>query len=310
MAKIFSQNQLIGLTGKKILLPFYHAVSDDIPLHLKHLYQPRGIELFKADLDYFLKYYEPIDLKELIRLVKEGKPLKKNYFHLTFDDGLRDFYGVAAPILKEKGIPATVFLNSDFIDNKALFYRFKASILAEKLVANGLLDVSYSEKAILDELAKENDIDFEEYLKNEQPYLTSQQIEELIQQGFTFGAHSKNHHLYNQLTFEEQIVQTKESIKTVTTQFNLNYNVFSFPYTDDVVSNQFFTVIKNDVDLTFGSAGLKDDVFKNNFQRIPMENQPNQHLKGISKMGKEIIKTEYFYYFLKKIVGKNKIIRP
>lgn len=279
-------------------------------MHLKHLYQPRSIELFKADLDYFLKYYEPIDLNELIRLVNEDKPLKKNYFHLTFDDGLRNFYDVAATILKEKGIPATVFLNSDFIDNKTLFYRFKASILAEKLVANGLLDISYSEKAILDELAKENDIDFEEYLKNEQPYLTSQQIEELIQQGFTFGAHSKNHPLYNQLTFEEQIVQTKESIKTVTTQFNLNYNVFSFPFTDDGVSNQFFTVIKNDVDLTFGSAGLKDDVFKNNFQRIPMENHPNQHLKGISKMGKEIIKTEYFYYFLKKIVGKNKIIRP
>lgn len=291
-------------------MPFYHAVSDDTPLHLKHLYQPRSIELFKADLAYFLKYYEPIELKELIRLKKENEPLKKNYFHLTFDDGLRNFYDVAAPILKEKGIPATVFLNSDFIDNKALFYRFKASILIEKMLANGLLDISYAEERILDELAEENNIDFVDYLKNERPYLTIQQIEQLIQQGFTFGAHSKNHPLYHQITFEEQIAQTKESIKVVTTQFNLNYQVFSFPFTDDSVSNQFFTAIKNDVDLTFGSAGLKDDVIKNHLQRIPMENKPNHNLKRISEMGKEIIKTEYFYYFVKKIVGKNKIIRP
>jgi len=282
-------------------LPFYHAVSDNVPFHLKHLYQPRSSQLFKADLAYFLKYFEPIELKELIRLVKEDKPLKKNYFHLTFDDGLRDFYDVAAPILKEQGIPATIFLNSDFIDNKAIFYRFKASILAEKLVAKGLLDISYSEKEILDELAKENNIDFEEYLKNEKPYLTSPQIEQLIQQGFTVGAHSKNHPLYNQIKLEEQITQTKESIKAVITPYNLEYNVFSFPFTDFGVSHQFFAAIKNEVDLTFGCAGLKDDTIKNHLQRIPMELQQG---------GKEIIKTEYFYYLLKKIVGKNKIIRP
>ena len=270
-------------------------------MHLKYLYQPRSIKLFKEDLAFFLKYYEPIGLDELIRLIKEDKPLKKNYFHLTFDDGLRDFYDVAAPILKEKGIPATVFLNSDFIDNKALFYRFKASVLVEKLSAKGLLDVIYKDNAILDELAKENNINFEDYLKNEKPYLTAQQIEKLILEGFTFGAHSKNHPMYNQINLAEQITQTISSINLITSQFNLNYRVFSFPFTDFGVSYPFFNAIKNEVDLTFGCAGLKDDIIKNHLQRIPME---------LEQSGKGIIKTAYFYYLLKKMVGKNKIIRP
>jgi peptidoglycan/xylan/chitin deacetylase (PgdA/CDA1 family) len=284
-----------------MVLPFYHAVSDKTPLHFKHLYEPRSIKQFKEDLDFFLKFYKPIELKELIRLNKENKPLKNNYFHITFDDGLSEFYDVAAPILKAKGIPATVFLNSDFIDNEKLFYRFKASILIEKIVAKGLIDITYSDRITLDNIAEENNIDFGEYLKKEQPYLSSNQIKELIQQGFTFGAHSKNHPLFKKLNLEEQIIQTKESIDTITNQFNLDYKVFSFPFTDNGVSKSFFTAIENDVDLTFGSAGLKNDSIRNHFQRVAME---------LNKEGNDIIKTEYLYYILKKMAGKNKIIRP
>ena len=31
-------NILSSLTGQKLILPFYHAVTDVIPTHLKHLY--------------------------------------------------------------------------------------------------------------------------------------------------------------------------------------------------------------------------------------------------------------------------------
>ncbi|PIZ06180.1 MAG: polysaccharide deacetylase, partial [Flavobacteriales bacterium CG_4_10_14_0_8_um_filter_32_5] len=117
---------------------------------------------------------------------KNNLPLRKNCFHLTFDDGLSEFYHVVAPILLEKKIPATVFLNSNFIDNKALFFRYKASILADELTADNVLDFSYHQENELDELAKIFDIRWEDYLTTHQPYLTSVQIQELINQGFTF----------------------------------------------------------------------------------------------------------------------------
>jgi peptidoglycan/xylan/chitin deacetylase (PgdA/CDA1 family) len=288
------------LTGQNILLPFYHAVSDSMPLHLKYLYQPRAVEQFKKDLDYFLSYYEPIELDDLIQLRREKKAIKKNVVHLTFDDGLSNFYDTVAPILKEKGIPATVFLNSDFIDNKELFYRFKASILIESIYANGLLDVSYSNKKTLDELAEENGVDFNKYLKNEKPYMDSNQIKNLIQQGFTFGAHSLDHPLYNQISIEDQISQTLQSVDDIASMFSLDYKVFSFPFTDNGVSKQFFKEIESKIDITFGCAGLKKDAAKYNYQRIPME---------VEGAAKELIKSEYFYYLLKSFVGKNRISR-
>ena len=291
---------MIKKSGQHLLLPFYHIVSDDNPIHVKNLYQPRSVQEFKDDLDFLLTHYESISLKQLIKLNKEGKSIDKNYFHLTFDDGLSEFYTIAAPILKEKNIHATIFLNTDFIDNKELFYRFKASILFDKLKNNSILSVGYKDIPRLDELAKINEIDFSTYLSKEKPYLDSNQIKELIGQGFTFGTHSKDHPLYNELSIEEQLTQTTESIDFVVDKFKLDYKVFSFPFTDDGVSKSFFEEIDNSTDLTFGSAGIKEDTVQNHLQRLAMETD---------KTAKEIIKAEYLYYIMKQKVGKHKIIR-
>ena len=297
---IYSLEGLARKTKQRLILPFYHLVSDETPKHVQHLYAARSIERFKEDLDFLLKHYNSISLEELITLNKSGKAINDNCFHITFDDGLKEFYTVVAPILKERGVHATVFLNADFIDNAALFYRFKASILFDELQNDELLNLKYADKFILDGLANEHKVDFDAYLKKHQPYLTSEQIKELIGEGFTFGAHSKDHPLYKDLDFAEQLSQTQESLATIKSQFNLEYSVFSFPFTDDGVLQQLFNKISEFTDLTFGCAGIKEDSASNHLQRIPMET---------SESGKEIIKTEYLYCLIKQKIGKNKIIR-
>ena len=297
---IYSLEGLARKTKQRLILPFYHLVSDETPKHVQHLYAARSIERFKEDLDFLLKHYNSISLEELITLNKSGKAITDNCFHITFDDGLKEFYTVVAPILKERGVHATVFLNADFIDNAALFYRFKASILFDELQNDELLNLKYADKFILDGLANEHKVDFDAYLKKHQPYLTSEQIKELIGEGFTFGAHSKDHPLYKDLDFAEQLSQTQESLATIKSQFNLGYSVFSFPFTDDGVPQQLFNKISEFTDLTFGCAGIKEDSASNHLQRIPMET---------SESGKEIIKTEYLYCLIKQKVGKNKILR-
>jgi peptidoglycan/xylan/chitin deacetylase (PgdA/CDA1 family) len=299
-ASLYNMDVLIKTSRHNIILPFYHAVTDGRPIHIKNLYEPRSIEAFKIDLEFLLENFESISLEKLIEINSGREDVSANYFHLTFDDGLSEFYNIVAPILKAKNIHATVFLNSEFIDNKKLFFRFKASILFEKLKDDSILTISYKEEHKLDELAYQNDIDFDNYLKENKPYLTTEQIKDLIAQGFTFGAHSKNHPLYKELSLEEQIRQTKESIEIVVNGFDLPYKVFSFPFTDDGVTISFFDEIAKETDLTFGCAGLKEDTAKNHLQRIPMET---------NKTGKEIIKEEYIYYLMKGVVERNKIVR-
>ncbi|HHS95943.1 MAG TPA: hypothetical protein ENJ45_05070, partial [Phaeodactylibacter sp.] len=243
-------HKLMQWTGGNLIMPFYHAVKGAEPLpHISRLYTPRSTATFKKDLAFFLKNYEPIGLEDLIAFAKKGEYPSKPSFFLSFDDGLREVHDIVMPILKKKGVPATLFLNSDFVDNKALFYRYKLSLLQEHLnkkkltrgqsqaigellslhapenalIEEALLDVPHSNQEMLDKVAELLDLDFEEFLKKQKPYLTSPQIRRMIRQGFSVGAHSANHPRYADINLAAQIQQTKESIRFVKTQFGLPY---------------------------------------------------------------------------------------
>jgi len=331
LAQLLPLNVLIRITGKRIIFPFYHLVSDEDVPHVKHLYTVRTTREFIHDLDFLLKHYKPIGITDLLDSVNNGRPLQGNCFFLSFDDGLREFHDVAAPILRQKGIPAVCFLNSGFIDNAGLFYRYKASLLIDKLQKgndlsgrqkllenwfeenhlpltpgySGLLLISYANRHLLDELALQLDVHFDEFLRERHPYLDSNQVHELIQHGFVFGAHSIDHPEYRYLAEEEQIRQTVESILMITGKFGIKEKLFSFPFTDHDVKKTFFDRVFDPsqplADLTFGGAGLKQDPVLRNIQRIPFE--------GTSLDAKQILGTEYLYYMIKSIFGKNMIRR-
>lgn len=313
------------LSGQNFILPFYHLVSDENPIHLKHLYPVKTTKTFEKELDFLLKYYNPISIVDLLKSVEREQTISKPAFLLSFDDGLREFNDVIAPVLLRKGIPATCFLNSAFIDNRDLFFRFKASILIEEIqkkqlservnkwfetknlkfenLSKALLNIRFSNKNVLDELAGFLELDFNEFLQKEKPYLSSSQIESLTKQGFTFGAHSIDHPLYSEISIKEQLRQTKESVEYVFSAYKQSYKTFAFPYTDYNVSGGFFeTIYKNEMlDLTFGCAGIKSENFPRHFQRIALEYE--------SFSAQSIIKGQYLYFLAKAMVRKNTIKR-
>src|SRR2546427_8484513 len=52
------------LTGTNLIIPYYHIVSDEEILHVKHLYQYKTTTEFKEDLDFLLKNYLPVRSEE------------------------------------------------------------------------------------------------------------------------------------------------------------------------------------------------------------------------------------------------------
>ena len=206
-------------------------------------------------------------------------------------------------------------------------FRYKASFLIEKLkgeknidlllkkhfknyqlpysnIKDSLLSVRWHQQALLDELALETGIEFNAFLQKQKPYLDTNQIKEMILDGFTFGSHSQNHPTYSKLNIDEQISQTLSSQEFTTNNFTLNYKVFAFPFTDAFVSKAFFERIleKEGFQLTFGGAGLKHELIKGHLQRFGME---NSKLKTAQKM----IHTEFCYYIIKSLFRKNIIQR-
>ena len=326
--KQIAMEWLIKISKRKILLPLYHTISESRLPHISNLYSVRNIELFYEDIEFLCKYYEPVSIDDLFEIVSNRKKTGKPIFHLTFDDGLREFYTIVAPILEEKGIPATVFLNSDFIDNRDMFYRYKVSLIIEFInssdetwwhgdlssifglqfaniqqIKQRLLSLTYKEKALIDPIAKLADINFSDFLTEFQPYLNSGDITDLINRGFTIGSHSSDHPLFNELTISEQKNQVSNSFEYLETKFNLTNKYYSFPFNDEGVEAQLFNWLYNEENcrLSFGISGLKDDISKYHLHRVPME--------GVNDPADKLIKSEYLYFLLKAIVNKNKIMK-
>lgn len=320
---------LVKFYPKKIIFPFYHMISDVQPNYIKHLYMVKSINDFKKDMLFVLKYFDPISVVDFVKYAKGEFCITKNSFLLSFDDGLSSLIDIV-PFLIENKIPALFFLNSEFVNNKGLFYRYKVSLLIDEINKNKISNVEMFElkrviqsdfnnknelinlikqlthKSIIkiDKIAAILGFSFEDFLFNEQPYLNEKQINILIENGFYFGGHSCSHESYQMLNEIKQIAETLNSVDFVKSKFKSKFNFFSFPFSDDDVSLKFFKKMEAEEVISFGTAGLKDESIDVafNFQRIPMEYSENYSAKSI-------LKGELIYYLIKKILGKNIITR-
>jgi len=314
--------------GINLLIPFYHIVSDNTPLHVKHLYNYRNRDEFRKDIEFFASHYNPITLNNLIDSLHLDKNLPAHSLLLTFDDGFREMYEIVAPMLMETGIPAVFFIPSDFLDNKHLFYKHKASILTDALgqtkslsdlnevkavflkhkipfvdYKTSLLGLQYSQKELLNQVAKILGINFKDYLASQKPYLTSKQVKRLINDGFAIGSHSIDHPNYAHLSIKEQLYQTSTSIKIIRRKFGLDYGAFSFPHHDDHISLAFFRKLfgQGHIDVSFGTAGMKKDAYPNNLQRFDMER--------LTASARKTVSSHYALKIFRSTMGLDRIIR-
>jgi peptidoglycan/xylan/chitin deacetylase (PgdA/CDA1 family) len=274
---------LRAIGGLKLILPFYHLVSDGQPAHVRHLYPLRTTRQFREDLDFWGQHYQSVSLEEVLHHQRHGIPFRRWSVHLTVDDGLRECHEVMAPNLLGKGFHATFFLNSDFLDNRSLMFRYQASLLVEAIgrrrgASQGPEDfdplaVPYAAKETIEQALLRHGVSIQDFLAKEKPYMTAQQVQELLEKGFTVGGHSVDHPLYHPLSESEQLRQTVECQDFLEKKWGLPYRVFAFPFTDEGVGSRFLDRLHREhgFQLTFGTAGMKRDVSPYHLQRLPME---------------------------------------
>lgn len=114
----------LKLTNADIGIPVlcYHAIDNSTTNEL--LLSP---EKFKAQLKYLKDNgYTPLTMDELYGFLKEKKSIPEKSVVITFDDGYRDNYTNAFPILKEFDFKATIYVIADCIEDG--MYMTKAQI--------------------------------------------------------------------------------------------------------------------------------------------------------------------------------------
>lgn len=78
-----------------------------------------SVNNFELQLDYLVKqgyYFAALD--EVVKYVRAEITLPEKAIAVTFDDGFQDNYRYAFPILKKRGIKATIFINTDFVGKR------------------------------------------------------------------------------------------------------------------------------------------------------------------------------------------------
>lgn len=289
-------NRALRKVGVNFLPLAYHIVTDAHARHIAHLHRYKSLARFEQELEFLVRHFRPVEIDQVVDTIHGRARNTHPSFLLTFDDGLREVGEIIAPLLLAKGIPAIIFVNPDFVDNKSLFYRHKASLIIDQLrtsergseakavssvlnkhaldgpIERALLNVGYREQEILDEIAAAIDLDFRDFLDSERPYLTISELEDLSKSGFAIGAHSRSHPQYSEITLDEQISETLDSLSFVRKHFNPKFLFFAFPFHDLAVRMVVFDQMwEAGVDVSFGTNGFRSDSLDRNIQRIVVD---------------------------------------
>jgi peptidoglycan/xylan/chitin deacetylase (PgdA/CDA1 family) len=211
---------------------------------------------FEKHISHLSKYYTIISLDEFVYRVKNYKSLR-GCVVITFDDGFKDNYLNAYPILKKYNAPATIFLTTGriedgeapwFIRMRFLFLRTaKKSVklkLADRTVlfqletASQRLSASMAVMSFLHEVSDETRENFLACLDDtlsvtkfqdiQNLMLDWKQISQMSMNGISFGAHTINHPIMSRLPLkrmEDEIIGSKELIEK-----KIGQPVFSFSY--------------------------------------------------------------------------------
>jgi peptidoglycan/xylan/chitin deacetylase (PgdA/CDA1 family) len=248
----FAQSPLLTWQREKTrhfgrVLLFHRVVDDDCHPALLAMRSGEFItrSAFQRQLDYLGKYYQIVSLDEIIR--RHDYP--GNLVALTFDDGYMDNYRNALPLLKAKGVPATIFVITSMIE---LSRGFWGNQLARKIVANGPRTLCFdtgnevkrfefkgryqkqlkAARTWLKTLPSEQ----REALLADQPlhdhdrFLDIDAIKELEQNGITIQAHTVNHHRLSSLDEQAATWEITESKAILEDILGHPVNYFAYPY--------------------------------------------------------------------------------
>ena len=216
---------------ERVLILSFHCVSDPAGRYFRD-----GMNIdrddFAALLDGLGRHYRFAGLQEAMCGGAESKSGRATVV-VTFDDAYRSVYDHAYPVLRERGIPATLFVPTDYIDGGRLLWWDQVQQRWPE-DANARVDrLKYSPQDVRDdELAD---------LPNAggDLMMSWDEIRELAENGFEIGSHSASHPYLDGLTGDALKAELERAHEAIDREVGVAPRSFAYPdgrFNDTVVA--------------------------------------------------------------------------
>jgi peptidoglycan/xylan/chitin deacetylase (PgdA/CDA1 family) len=115
-----------------VILLYHLIFPDDTPAGSWNAGNIIRVSAFRRQLRWLRRHFSFVSLEEYVALLQTDPKLTRANLALTFDDGYARTYALAAPVLREEGIPTTFFANTVNRDKGLLWFVYFNALCSEK----------------------------------------------------------------------------------------------------------------------------------------------------------------------------------
>jgi peptidoglycan/xylan/chitin deacetylase (PgdA/CDA1 family) len=199
-------------------------------------------QTFREQMVHLVRRYHPVGLPDVLDAFLRGAPLPPRAVHVTVDDAYRDFGEIAWPILKELGIPVTVFVPTAYPGepSRAFWWdRLHQALGRRNNAPDGATDRNL--RATLRGLPHD---ETEQYVDRacveagmapdappaRSAVLSWAELRELAQQGVEFGAHTRCHVALTQVDERRVRAEIRQSLDELEKEIGFRAPTLAYPY--------------------------------------------------------------------------------
>jgi peptidoglycan/xylan/chitin deacetylase (PgdA/CDA1 family) len=270
----------------------YHRVNDDND----PFFRGTPVNIFARQMQYLAETYHVISLEEAVERIT-ANDLPESAIVITFDDGYRDNYLQAFPILKRLGLSATVFLATGAIGTAKILWHdrvFNAfretrvpvlepfagantdayrlgsdeeKFFAQSRVLRLLRSVDDDERLrLIDKLADQLKVD--NRTQDSTLMLSWDEVREMSRHAVSFGSHTVSHPILSTLTTEKANREIADSKAIIERELGRPVTTFAYPNgTEHDFTNGTKNLLREagyvcGVTTLYGSNGTAQDLFE------------------------------------------------
>ena len=248
--------------GKALIVTYHRFTHDSAGVKT-------ASHAFAQQLDYLTRHYEIVPLSFIGEQIARGERLPANVAAITIDDGYSDAYDIAFPLLRERNLPATVFVVTDFVDQRRWLWTDKLRYLvthARAATIEGTLDDSefcvefspddsifcaadrvnsllktvpnHEKEMAIARMAAAFGIELPDAPPREFASVTWDHIREMSAAGLEIGSHTATHPILPNVDIEHVRRELTQSRQRIAAEIGRPADIFCYPngnYNDDVV---------------------------------------------------------------------------